>query len=525
MSDSKISALPAAATLTGAELVPVVQAGNSVRSTVSAIGNNALGTYTPPGIGAVARTVSSKLSDMVSVLDFGADPTGLTDSTAAVQNCINALPVSGGCVDWPAGVYLISSITINKQCLMQGSGALTGGTFIKPTSANANVFDITNSSVYIRDFLFFPSVTQTGGSFINCDAGSSIVTIEDCFMSGWFTGIVINPAGGPFYIRNVTMKNGVVGAGSGLIINNGTDVMIDTLIIDNAAGSQPLAGVAINACSDVTLLNCQLQHCVNSLSVRPGAGQVAVSIYALNCFFDNASSRGVYLSPSNSGGAIGRVRLTSCWASSSGNGGIVIDNSPNGGGIQGVEIIGVEAFFNPNGIVINVTGANQGYVDILGGKFAGNTNDGIQVFNCINGLKVIGVRAGTIGIVGSNGGFGLQISAGTCNGLVIADNDLTGNTTGAYSNASTGSNRRVVNNLGFNGGAATTSAITVAASPFTFTAGDTPITVYIFNGTVSAVSVDGASTFAATNCSVKLNCGKSVVVTYSVAPSMVQTLD
>ena len=41
------------------------------------------GVYTPAGTGAVARTTQDKLRESVSVLDFGADPTGAVDSSAA----------------------------------------------------------------------------------------------------------------------------------------------------------------------------------------------------------------------------------------------------------------------------------------------------------------------------------------------------------------------------------------------------------------------------------------------------------
>ena len=41
--------------------------------------------YTPPFTGSVTETVAAKLAQTVSVLDFGADPTGATDSTAAIQ--------------------------------------------------------------------------------------------------------------------------------------------------------------------------------------------------------------------------------------------------------------------------------------------------------------------------------------------------------------------------------------------------------------------------------------------------------
>jgi hypothetical protein len=48
------------------------------------------GNYTAPYTGAVTRTITSKLSDAVSVLDFsGIDQTGATDSTAGFQEAIN----------------------------------------------------------------------------------------------------------------------------------------------------------------------------------------------------------------------------------------------------------------------------------------------------------------------------------------------------------------------------------------------------------------------------------------------------
>ena len=61
--------------------------------------------YTAPFTGAVQRTVTSKLADVVSVMDFGADPTGTNDSTTAIQNAINA--AQGSSLLVPSGTYLI----------------------------------------------------------------------------------------------------------------------------------------------------------------------------------------------------------------------------------------------------------------------------------------------------------------------------------------------------------------------------------------------------------------------------------
>jgi len=66
--------------------------------------------YNQGGTGAVARTTASKLQESVSVLDFGADPTGTSDSTTAIQNCINAVQTAGGgTIVLPTGTYKISS--------------------------------------------------------------------------------------------------------------------------------------------------------------------------------------------------------------------------------------------------------------------------------------------------------------------------------------------------------------------------------------------------------------------------------
>src|SRR5262245_12713851 len=58
------------------------------------------------GSGAISRTVCSKLSDTVSVKDFGACGDGVCDDTAAIQAAITATTVSGQRLYFPAGTYL-----------------------------------------------------------------------------------------------------------------------------------------------------------------------------------------------------------------------------------------------------------------------------------------------------------------------------------------------------------------------------------------------------------------------------------
>ncbi len=90
--------------------------------------------YVQGGTGSVQRTVASKLAEAVSVLDFGADPTGTNDSTAAIQAAVNFAAstvvgnVPGGRVIIPKGQYLVSERTTTISDVSTGAGSTGAAT-------------------------------------------------------------------------------------------------------------------------------------------------------------------------------------------------------------------------------------------------------------------------------------------------------------------------------------------------------------------------------------------------------------
>lgn len=68
-------------------------------------------------------------SGPIDVRWFGADPTGATDSTDAINNAINALPDYGGTVLFPPGKYACNVTVTKAHTVLEGSflgGSLTG---------------------------------------------------------------------------------------------------------------------------------------------------------------------------------------------------------------------------------------------------------------------------------------------------------------------------------------------------------------------------------------------------------------
>lgn len=128
------------------------------------------------GTGATARTVQSKLRDVVSVKDFGAVGDGVTDDTAAIQAAINSL-TGGGCVEFPSGTYLTTGVTLPASPRISLSGtdnvwlkaAPTATTVLKllgdiSRSGNRSVTGINIDGNSVASVIGFSSGTATSAA-------------------------------------------------------------------------------------------------------------------------------------------------------------------------------------------------------------------------------------------------------------------------------------------------------------------------------------------------------------------------
>lgn len=90
--------------------------------TQTLLGSASAMSFLQAGTGAVSRTALSKMSDWISVKDFGAVGDGVTNDTAAIQAAIDAVNAAGGGVlFFPAGNYLCIGLVLKSGVYLYGA--------------------------------------------------------------------------------------------------------------------------------------------------------------------------------------------------------------------------------------------------------------------------------------------------------------------------------------------------------------------------------------------------------------------
>lgn len=168
--------------------------------------------YQNPGTGSVARTVQTRLQDIVSLKDWGAKGDGVTDDTAAVSSWLAYLGTSGMQGYVPPGVYLLSSAisvtaSASQSIIIIGAGN-ESSIFLWTSATNGMQITIPTGAIWYGPCAFELSgltlaTTQTSTTTIaltvngNTVSGrsTSIIKVSDCTIRGnsstaqWGSGI------------------------------------------------------------------------------------------------------------------------------------------------------------------------------------------------------------------------------------------------------------------------------------------------------------------------------------------------
>jgi hypothetical protein len=228
---SSINSLTGPVTLSSATGM-IVQAGQNI-----AIG---LGNFISSLTGAVSRTVFSKLSDNITVQDFGAKCDGSTDDTAAFQAAMTATPIGGWLrVAGTTGTQCNVSSTITRTQPIHFS--CDPGAAIAPTSGigSATVLDFVGSASFN-----VPTVIEgcfIGNPNVNTRFGGIGMLFDTTTAGNLFRNLVI---------RNMTIKAGTLGNPGINMSNNATNNAVGGTFVSQIVGGSIEGGLTLSNVGD-----------------------------------------------------------------------------------------------------------------------------------------------------------------------------------------------------------------------------------------------------------------------------------
>ena len=153
-----------------------------------------------------------------NVLDYGADSTGLTASTQAFQNAINAAATNSGSVYVPAGTYVLAAVNLKSNVMVYGQG-WSSILKLASNSKNTCILQTDNLSlvqnVIISNLQFDGNLIGTYPGGVNTDSNNAHaidlenvqnVIVENCYIHDTIDDGVQVYQGYDVIIQNNLMK-------------------------------------------------------------------------------------------------------------------------------------------------------------------------------------------------------------------------------------------------------------------------------------------------------------------------------
>lgn len=451
----------------------------------------------------------------------GAKGDNLTNDTASTVAALALAAQLGASVYAPAGVYRVNSaIAMAAGAAIFGDGPTL--TIFRTTSATANVFTINGVSCGLYGLrIDATGTTRSAGWFVDLTSAAANFRMINFTMAAPFEAVRIADGVGDALFANGRIDDTVAATGRSVRVGSGTGTGPVLIVFSNVnfiapSGAKPLSHIALFNCGDISLIGCSLLYGGYNLEIAPGAAQGVYSVKATNCYFDQAGTSNIRIVPTGTG-IVRRGVFVNNWISAAGTHNVDIEPASTAT-VDGLtfscnEVFGGAYGYYMTGISGNLTGINISNEMIAGSSSVGIAMDTVTKAQISNNI---------IGSIGGFGGVATGISTfGTMSKVQIVNNDLDGATTKINTAGATFTNNsRIEGNLGYNPVGAVAAA-TAGASPFTYTAGTSPETIYFKQtATNTATITQGGQQIAtlanaSTYYPVDLGPNESVVVTWA----------
>lgn len=246
----------------------------------------------------------------VNVLDFGADPSGVTDSTSAFQSAIDSLPANGGTVFAPVGIYLIDEISFpNNPKVVNLIGAGIDATTLQKFSSTGKMFvKAPQSPSGVIYGALFENFTVKAHANMDKTVNTNIMfDVQGWGASTWRKiGYKGNGTGAPYAVFNLSINSspfystytnsfeGLVGSategptvyfraeGITSFLNNPNIIEIKHCFFYFLVNT--LAVIDLSNSTIASVSNCQFESCQAAVAIRCGQ-----STKVANCWFEDCN--------------------------------------------------------------------------------------------------------------------------------------------------------------------------------------------------------------------------------------------
>ncbi len=459
---------------TGQDIIDAAQAvaGRALTTganTTSAFVGNLI--YQRVEAGSVPLSVFDKLTETVSVLEFGAVADGVTDDSAAIEAAIAALPNGGNLVLPHHGTndYGVIDVTVDKPIRF----IMPAGVQFVALNATGDVFKFTSFGIRGTFNMSAKSgVVRTAGAYVK--ATVAYLHLDDGEVRDHYIGFELDGAT-LSTLENINFRNAtrhsVSPGGAHVVVGRNTltvALLLQNLTSDTDYSTGPLqpdaqclSGIRVFNSDALIISKCDIVRSGYGLHRTPGNGQAVTASYVHHSFFDNGRG-GIKDQPTGTG-QIFRNYHDTIWASSSTNAGV--DHTATAGNIFGQYYLNLQSHLN------GTDGAAQtsGVVDINYTLMAAGANVGAGVSIAGDGVRVRDSFLGAYdGLTGNL--YAVFVASGSTD-YQIKDNGVEGNTSLAISDGAMHSGRDVRGNRGFPTKAYGTATMATGATTATVSTG------------------------------------------------------